>query len=326
MGISDAHKLFKLVWTAVSLLPGGELHGSELLVDVAAFKLKAFYGDVASYYRDGPDGMSSGYKRYLAKVFSALAAATGASENIVAVFDGARFPPKSREHARRGSSRDETLAAAQKADEENKEAEAADLYSKLAYPPPPCVDAWLMAHCKASGIDVVQAPFEADSQAGHMAAQPCSRRRVLVTIDSDLAFYPGVDSVLYLGGQGGLVAHLLRPADLIGQTVGNLDLRGFTLFDLRTVAIAAGCDFCPRVYMNGWKALVDIIRPLQHSWGSPELREAFITRLVAINAAKGDHMHENYEMMLRESYRAFELPVAWAGEGGAHDGWPRGVL
>mmetsp|Transcript_18201 Transcript_18201/g.54435 ORF Transcript_18201/g.54435 Transcript_18201/m.54435 type:complete len:80 (-) Transcript_18201:21-260(-) len=71
-----------------------------------------------------------------------------------------------------------------------------------------------MAHCRDSGIDVVQAPFEADSQLGWMAAQLCSRPQIVVTIDGDLSFYPGVAGVLYLGGKGGLGAHLVRPSDL----------------------------------------------------------------------------------------------------------------
>mmetsp|Transcript_36881 Transcript_36881/g.101777 ORF Transcript_36881/g.101777 Transcript_36881/m.101777 type:complete len:143 (+) Transcript_36881:78-506(+) len=84
MGITGAHDLFKIAWTAVPLSPSGQLHNCDLMIDVAAFKLKGFYGDVASYYRDGVDGMSCGYRRYLAKVLSALAASAGSTDRLTA--------------------------------------------------------------------------------------------------------------------------------------------------------------------------------------------------------------------------------------------------
>ena len=70
----------------------------------------------------------------------------------------------------------------------------------------------------------------------------------------------------------------------------------------------------PRVYRKGWKALrdmyVELVTP-SCSLGTPALREAFISALVACNASQGEHVREDYETLLRDAYDAFEQPVAW---------------
>ena len=108
----------------------------------------------------------------LAGIISTWTAACGGDDHVVVVLDGARFPLKAREHARRGitsASREQLLADAIQLDEEDKSAEADAKYKELSYPVPPSVDAWLVAHCMAFGVPLIVAPFEADSQCAALA-------------------------------------------------------------------------------------------------------------------------------------------------------------
>jgi hypothetical protein len=51
--------------------------------------------------------------------------------------------------------------------------------------------------------------------------------------------------------------------DIVGHVVGKLDMRGWTAYDLRTIAAAAGTDYLPRVYGVGWPKLVDLLNSLR---------------------------------------------------------------
>ena len=57
-------------------------------------------------------------------------------------------------------------------------------------------------------------------------------------------------------GKHGIYWHIYPERDLAGHLLGNLDFTRFTPFDLRSVACAAGHDYCARVYNKGWKSLV----------------------------------------------------------------------
>ena len=98
MGITDCGaKLFSHVRSEAAL---DQYSGQRLVVDLASFKLKAWYGDVAAYYRP-TEPQTHGYRASLAKTLSALSLATGSADLVTVVLDGGRFAPKSREHARR---------------------------------------------------------------------------------------------------------------------------------------------------------------------------------------------------------------------------------
>ena len=100
MGIVDAHEaILKPVRHEVR---PNDLRGWRLAIDVASPKLKAFYGDAASYFREDED-TTHGYRSSLTKFISGLGQATGSTDNLVVVLDGDRFPPKAQEHAPRGS-------------------------------------------------------------------------------------------------------------------------------------------------------------------------------------------------------------------------------
>ena len=194
MGISECGtRLFSHVRSEVVL---DRYAGQRLVVDVASFKLKAWYKDVSSYYR-ADEPTTRGYRAVLARLLSTLAAAAGGEQNVTVCIDGDRFPPKSREHARRGktpTARADILRAAEAKDADNQRREADHEYLKLAYPPPPFVDSWLIAHCRQHQFPVLVAPQEADSQAAQLVRDGLAD--VLVTIDSDLLFYPGVPELL----------------------------------------------------------------------------------------------------------------------------------
>ena len=53
------------------------------------------------------------------------------------------------------TARSEILAAAEAKDAANQRKEADHEYHKLAYPPPPFVDGWLIAHCQEHCIPLV---------------------------------------------------------------------------------------------------------------------------------------------------------------------------
>jgi hypothetical protein len=155
MGISECGpKVFAHVRTEAHL---DLFKGKRLAVDIASFKQKAWYQDVCSYYRAN-EPSTHGYRATLARLLSVLAAATGGVSNVTVCLDGGRFPPKSREHARRGTTataRSEILAAAEAKDAANQRKEADHEYHKLTYPPPPFVDGWLIAHCQEHCIPLV---------------------------------------------------------------------------------------------------------------------------------------------------------------------------
>ena len=241
--------------------------------------------------------------------------ATGATSNVVVCLDGGRFPPKSREHLRRGTtatSRAEILASAEAKDEQGAHKVADKLYEKLCYPVPPFVDDWLIAHCREHGFPLVVAPQEADSQVAQLVRD--GQADVLVTIDSDLLFYPGVGELLLADARKAGTWWRVKLEDIVGKPVGGLSFEGYSSFDVRSVAIACGCDYAPRVYGKGWKSLLDLYAGLVKAplkFGDAALREAFIGELVAINARQGEHTHQDYEAALRAAYETFEKPVAW---------------
>ena len=71
MGIQDCgERLFKPTRNAVTL---DQYHGERLAVDIASFKLKAWYSDVAHYYRPTVPP-THGYRTNLANLLSALSA------------------------------------------------------------------------------------------------------------------------------------------------------------------------------------------------------------------------------------------------------------
>ena len=240
MGISECGpKVFAHVRTEAHL---DLFKGKRLAVDIASFKQKAWYQDVCSYYRAN-EPSTHGYRATLARLLSVLAAATGGVSNVTVCLDGGRFPPKSRERARRGTTataRSEILAAAEAKDAANQRKEADHEYHKLAYPPPPFVDGWLIAHCQEHCIPLVVAPQEADSQAAQLVRD--DRADVLVTNDSDLLFYPGVMQLLLADTKKAGAWWTVKLADIVDSQVGTLSFVGFNGFDLRSVAVAAGGD------------------------------------------------------------------------------------
>ena len=226
MGISECGtKLFTHVRSEVTL---NAYSGKRLVVDVSSFKLKAWYQDVPQYYRSS-EPQSHGYRAILSRLLSALSMAAGATSNVVVCLDGGRFPPKSQEHLRRGTtatSRAEILASAEAKDEQGAHKEADKLYAKLCYPVPPFVDGWLIAHCREHGFPLVVAPQEADSQAAQLVRD--GQADILVTIDSDLLFYPGVGELLLADARKAGTWWRVKLEDIVGKPVGSLSFEGYS--------------------------------------------------------------------------------------------------
>ena len=270
---------------------------------------------MAHYYRP-TEPPTHGYRTHLANLLSTLSIATGAVSNVTVVLDGGKFEPKAAEHARRDSasvSRADLLADAAAKDALGQFKEADDLYRKLVYPVPPFVDSWIIAHCRENGFPLIVAPYEADSQAARLVTDNLAD--VLVTNDSDLLFYPGVPRLLIADGKKLGTWWEVSMSDIIGKQLGMLCFVGFTEFDMRSVALAVGCDYAPRVYHQGWKSVVDLYRGIAQQcklqFGQPALREKLIEALIKLNDRQGAHRHDNYEDRLRHAYTAFDAPVAW---------------
>ena len=251
MTILDAHdKVYRHVRRPCAL---EELHGKTIALDVAWWKLRAWYADVPSYYR-AADEQTHNYRATLSKLLSVLCTAIGDPAKLLLVLDGAAFWPKAAEHAKRGSSvdRDRVLAEAQAKDDGNDRASADALYKELAYPVPTLVDDWLVAHCRQHSITVICAPFEADSQAALLALS----REVdaVMTVDGDLPMY-GIPHVILADVKQKGQYHSVFLSDILGHEVGGLSFAGFEVPNLQDVAIAAGCDFVSRVHGWGWPTL-----------------------------------------------------------------------
>ena len=143
------------------------MHGKHL----ASFKPRAFRNDAPSHFRESAVCKYS-FKAILAKLFSCWSVALGAAAHLHVVLDGARFPLKAAEHARRsdGQTYESRLAAAVAADTAGNATEAEKLYKELAMVAcPPEVDAWIIAHCRKYGYTLHVAPVEADSMCGRLA-------------------------------------------------------------------------------------------------------------------------------------------------------------
>ena len=157
----------------------------------------------------------------LARLLLALSLATGSTSNVTVCLDGGLFPPKSREHSRRRSSgpdRDEIQAQAEAKDAEGAHKDADKLYQKVVYPPPPFIDSWVIAHCREHGFPLVVAPQEADSQAAQLVRDGLAD--VLVTIDSDLLFYPGVRQLLLADTKTAGTWWTVKLDDIVGKYFG----------------------------------------------------------------------------------------------------------
>ena len=330
MGVEEAHP--KVFSHARERVAPSDYNGRTVAIDIASWKLRFFWADAPDYFR--PDRATPrGWMASLAQLLSAWTAGCGGEERVLVVLDGAKFPPKAREHARRGAQGEpwlDRLAAAADKDRQGETAAADKAYAALSYPPPPSVDAWLLAHCKENKIPVIVAPFEADSQCARLAL--AGAVDAIVTFDGDLSFYSGVNEVVYQDsgkGKGGVYWRVMT-SDLCDTTLGPLDLHGLTAFDLQTVAGAVGTDYCSRVYGCGWPTVVGWLRSLVSSaspFGSEALRERFIAHAAAENARRpGDKRRVDYEPSLRATYAAFADPVAWmpAAGGAAPKDWLAG--
>lgn len=87
-----------------------DLRGKKVAIDIASFKLKAFAGDVANFYRPGSEP-SHGYRSILVKLLSTLTHCTAGNQNVVVVLDGGRLPPKAAENLRRDTNVDRQQVA-----------------------------------------------------------------------------------------------------------------------------------------------------------------------------------------------------------------------
>ena len=116
------------------------------------------------------------------------------------LIDGARLPAKAAEHARRGNvaqDRATLLKDAAAFDKDGQLDKADDLYRELAYPAPPFVLDWVVAHCRANSIAYVVAPFEADSQGAWMA-RAGGYLDLVISIDGDFSLGCGCPVVVFV--------------------------------------------------------------------------------------------------------------------------------
>ena len=93
------------------------------------------------------DSRTHGYRAILARLVNGLVSAV----NVLMTLDGARFPLKSAEHARRNKAdtRAATIGDAEKADQAGDTVAANELYRKLVYPAHDAVYDWLVAFCRS---------------------------------------------------------------------------------------------------------------------------------------------------------------------------------
>ena len=147
MTIVDAHKMvYSHVGVPLSL---DELRGQRVALDVAWWKLRAWYADAPSFYRPGA-AQTHEYRFVLSRLLSVLSLAVGPG-NLIVVLDGAFFWPKAATHAQRAAiDRDQVLRDAAALDAGGKRHDADKKYRELTYPVPPLVDEWLVAHCSSA--------------------------------------------------------------------------------------------------------------------------------------------------------------------------------
>ena len=81
-------EVYALVKTETELK---DLAGKCVAIDIASFKLKAFFADAPSFYRPGAS-QTHNYRHSLAKLLSSLTTATGHNCNVLVVMDGGRMP------------------------------------------------------------------------------------------------------------------------------------------------------------------------------------------------------------------------------------------
>eukprot|EP00897_Mesotaenium_endlicherianum_P003404 jgi/Mesen1/3091/ME000184S02153 len=104
----------------------------------------------------------------------------------IIVFDGGLLPAKAEEELKRARKREETLARAVGAEEAGDMAAAKRFY-RQAVDITPALANELVQELKASGVEYVVAPYEADAQMAYLALS--GRVHAVISDDSDLIAY-----------------------------------------------------------------------------------------------------------------------------------------
>ena len=244
-------------------LDPAEMKGKHVALDVASFKARAFRNDAPSHYRPARE-CDYGFKAQLARLFSSWCVATGAPSNLHVVLDGARFPLKAATNADRAGhqSYEERLAEGIAFDDAGDAAQAEKCYKELSMVAcPPLVDAWIIAHCQKYGITLHVAPCEADSMCAKLHAD--GDVDAIISYDGDLGIYKGVTHFIVAdSSKQGTYWSVYPEKDIVGAQVGKLNLQGWTTYDLRTIAGAAGTDYLARVHGVGWAGLAGTLNGL----------------------------------------------------------------
>ena len=193
------------------------LANTVVAVDVNCFIHKALYTD------QSPLMFLQRYVRMLHKQ----------SCQVILVFDGLQYPQKQATNKKRSENR---LAQKKKGEELLKNGqvvEALKCFRRCTSISRTMVYEIKSVMQATSGVEVMDAPYEADSQLAYLALNGLAD--FVITEDSDLVVY-GCEKILF---------KLKLNGECLYYKKEDLDLEGLSWEDFRTLCVLSGCDYLP---------------------------------------------------------------------------------
>ncbi|KAK4287224.1 hypothetical protein Pmani_039699 [Petrolisthes manimaculis] len=156
----------------------------------------------------------------------------------ILVFDGCNLPSKAGTELKRRENRERNRKKAKELLREGRTREARECFQR-------CVDitsemaAEVIEACRARNVDIIVAPYEADSQLAYL--NQCGIAQLVITEDSDLVLF-GCKNVLFkMDSNGGCV---LVDSEKLHLSM-NVPRDKFCFSKFRNMCILSGCDYLP---------------------------------------------------------------------------------
>lgn len=235
MGIQGLLPFLKKASRAVNLR---DFKGQTVAVDAYCWLHKGAFSCADKLVRGEP---TDGYVLYVMKQVNQLL-----SYDIkpILVFDGCHLPSKAITEKKRRENREKNRKKAKELLREGKAKEARECFQR-------CVDitsemaADTIRACRARNIDVIVAPYEADSQLAYLNLSGVAQ--LIITEDSDLILF-GCKKILFkMDNNGGGI--LVEQEQL--HISMNMPRDKFTFDKFVNMCILSGCDYLPSLHGIG---------------------------------------------------------------------------
>ncbi|KAK3875923.1 hypothetical protein Pcinc_019241 [Petrolisthes cinctipes] len=209
-----------------------DFKGQTAAVDAYCWLHKGAFSCADKLVRGEP---TDGYVIYMMKQISLM---LNNDIKPILVFDGCNLPSKAGTELKRRENRERNRKKAKELLREGRTREARECFQR-------CVDitsemaAEVIDACRARNVDIIVAPYEADSQLAYL--NQCGIAQLVITEDSDLVLF-GCKNVLFkMDNNGGCV---LVDSEKLHLSM-NVPRDKFCFSKFRNMCILSGCDYLP---------------------------------------------------------------------------------